>query len=112
MISEFRANVSARNFHEIHRGAGTEAEKSLLPFTFLRNGTSIYTSRKEGTNWCSWAFFEEVGAAVYVCASHKTVLSTRHPAQPVSALILRPRDTSSVVTKLYDTGSNGVDSSS
>ena len=36
-----------------------------------------------------------------VCCLHKTVLSTRRrPAHPVSALILRPRDTSSVVTKL------------
>ena len=45
-MSEFRANFSARNFHEIHRGAGTETEKALFPFKFLRNGTSIYTSRK------------------------------------------------------------------
>ena len=33
-ISEFRANFSARNFHEIHRGTGTETEKTLFPFTF------------------------------------------------------------------------------
>ena len=34
MIWEFRANVSAVNFPEIHRGAGTETEKTLFPFTF------------------------------------------------------------------------------
>ena len=35
-----------------------------------------------------------------VCCLHKTVLSTRRrPAHPVSALILHPRDTRSVVTK-------------
>ena len=32
------------------RGARTEAEKTLFPVIFLRNGTS----RKKGTNWCSW----------------------------------------------------------
>ena len=84
----------------IRRGPGTETEKALFPFIFLRNGTSIKTSR-ERNQLVLLAFFEEVGAAVYVCASHKTVLSTRrHPPQPVSALILRPRDTSSVATKL------------
>ena len=49
MISEFRANFSARNFHEIHRGAGTETEQALFPFTLLRNGTSIHREKKELT---------------------------------------------------------------
>ena len=32
--------------------------ESTFPFVFLRNGTSIYTSRKKGTNWCSWRFLK------------------------------------------------------
>ena len=47
MISRFRENLSARNFHVIHRGPGTETEKALFPFIFLRKDTSIYTSRKK-----------------------------------------------------------------
>ena len=57
MISEFRTNFSARNFHVIYRGAGTETEKAFFPVIFLRNGTSIYSTRKKGTNWCSWRFW-------------------------------------------------------
>ena len=38
-----------------------------------------------------------------VCSSHQTVFSTRrHPAHPVSVLILHPRETNSVITN-YDT---------
>ena len=47
MVSEFRANFSARNFHVIHRGAGAETEKPLFPFVFLRNGTSIILREKK-----------------------------------------------------------------
>ena len=46
MNSERRANFSARNFYVTRRGAGTETVKALFPLLFLRNGTSIYTSRK------------------------------------------------------------------
>ena len=45
-----------------------------------------------------------------VCvSSHKTVLLTRrHPAHPVSALILHPKETQVLWSQSYDTGSAGA----
>ena len=67
MISQFRANFSARNFHVIRKGAGTETDEALFPFTFLRNGTPIYTSRKKELTGALCVFWRGRCCCICVC---------------------------------------------
>ena len=102
MISELSANFSARNFHEIHRGAGIETEKALLPFALLRNGTS----RKKGTNWCSWRFWR--GRCCCICVLHIKpfflLVDIQHSQCPRWFFVL---EIQALWSQNYDTSSNG-----
>ena len=96
MISKFRANFSARNFHVIRRGAGTDTEKALFPFIFLRNGTSIYTSRKKELSGALGTFWRGCICACFTlnCFFYSSTSNTSVRAD------FRPTYSSSMVTKL------------
>ena len=100
------ANFSARNFHELHRGAGTETEKALFSFTFLRSGTSILLREKKELTGALGIYWR--GRCCCMCALHIKLLfllvDIQHSQCPRWFFVL---EIQALWSQNYDTGGNG-----
>ena len=91
------------NENQLLLKAQQNQEGDIIPF-ILSPHTSFWRKIR-----CRFSKPADVIPTCGVCTSHKTVLSTRrHPAHPVSALILHPREIQALWSQNYDADSYAV----